>query len=370
MAVTKAGTSKKDTDNGKSTDHGTVIDVDEVLQEGAPVELARVVGICFDRLREIRIQVKRPGQGWTYTGQVIRYPSGPTDEVDGVVRRILDACLGDAHKNGPASAYRARLGLHIDGETNKLDYRYPGVKIRPGPDGELIVVDSSGNTSDSGEDPLVARFSEVVDLAMETATKSLREVTEATERIGKLGGHLARILEVHTDVIEKATASHMSDVELQVRLRELDNEDHVAWADYEIRKQRIETLGRMGDKIAEPAGEAIGKVIELFGDMFGASFFGAAKGPMAEQWQEFMDGLNTEEAAKFREIFTEDEWSVVEAAKDAETDEAFAAQFRKMIELVGAHMSQDEFMAALSKAVGTHMAKLMPIWMKMKEMGL
>lgn len=340
--------------------------MDEILQEGAPVELARVIGINFDRLREIRIQVKRPNQGWTYTGQVIRYPTGPTDEIDGVVKRVIDACLHDAHKNGPASAYRARLGLHIDGETSKLDYRYPGVKIRPGPDGELIVVDAYGGTGESGEDPLMARFGEITDMAI----KSLQEVTSATERIGNIGGGIARLLEVQTDMAEKVGRSVMSDVEMQIRLEELKNEDRANWAEYDVRKTRIETLGRMGDKIAEPAGEAIGKVIELFGEMFGANFFGVAKGPMAEQWSQFIDGLNETEAADFKKIFTDDEWTVVEAAREAETDEAFAAQFRKMIELVGGRMTQDEFMAALSKAAGTHMAKLMPIWMKMKEMGL
>lgn len=356
--MAKRNARKKEPDSEKITEG--VIDVDEVLEDGAPVELARVVGVHHARIREIKVQANRPNTGWLYIKRVIRYPEGPDVEVDEVCSRIVRLCLDDAHTHGPAKAYRVRFGLNT--ESDKLDHRYCTIRIKLSEDGELVVTDAVG--SGEGESPL-GPYGEVMDHAI----KALQEVTSATERIGNIGGALARVLEVQTDILEKAANAVTSDVDLQVRLREIEHEDNVAWADWKTRETRIETLGRMGDKIAGPAGEALGEVIKIFGDMFGEQFFGS-KGPMAEQWSEFLDGLDETESKAFRAIFNADEWSVVEAARGAKDDAEFASQFRKMIELVGERMTQDEFMAKLATAAGQHMAKLLPIWKKMQEQGI
>lgn len=362
MLIMSSRGAKKDEKNEEKTTTSGVIDVEEVLEDGAPVELARVIGVAYDRLREVKWQCQREGN-WRYLKRVMRFTSGPDAEIDELCSRVVKTCLEDAHKNGPAQAYRVRLGLYVEG-SDKLEYRYPGVKIRTNQDGELIAIDAAANAESMG-DPLMARITEISDLLV----NSLKEVTSATERIGNIGGGIARVLEVQTDILEKAAGAMTSDAELQVRLRELEHEDNVAWAEWKTREERIRTLGRMGDKIAEPVGEALGQAVKIFTEMFGEHFFGE-KGPMAQQWSTFIDDLSDDERAKFRAIFTDDEWSVAEAAREAKDDAAFAAQFRKMLELIGQHSTQEDFLEKVSKAVGAKIMKLIPIWKKMQEMGL
>lgn len=357
-------TGKKDQNTDTNTLSDTIIDVDEVLEEGAPAEMARLVGIHLPRIREIKVQTNRPGLGWRYLKRKAAFASGPDATVDELCIRIIRMCLDDAHKNGPAQKYRARLGLHLDDETEKLEYRYVPVKIATDSEGELVVVDDTGGMPGSDNDPLMRRVEQVFDLNI----RSLEEVTKATESFGRISEGIAKIMETHTNIISQAAESLTSDAELQVRLRELDHEDNMTWADMQTRMERIKQLGNFGDKIAGPVGEAIGEGIKLLTEIFGDQFIGG-KGPMAEQWSTFLDSLSEDEMTAFKSIFNEDEWSIVQAAKEAEDDAAFTALFTKIAEGVGKRMTQEEFMTAMSKAVGSKIMKLLPIWKKMQEQG-
>ena len=309
------------------------IDAEEIADSIFPAVLTQRVAAHLEKIEEVQFQF-RGGASWMIGKW--RYRPGPTEgrTVDDICKRVCEAICKDAEKSGNID-YRVRLATR-DAPDHGLEYRHVYVHVRSDADGKLQVNDKIDSESDGRLEYLAQ--------AADAAIKSLNAVATAATGYANIGSALERVMVSVAEVINKFSQREAQDVELQIRLTELQQRGAALAYTHSERMDRNERISDFLDKLADPLADAIEEEVadyirrkkEERGEGHEAK---EPKDPkesrIARDMRRFIDSMSKEEREKFYALFIDDELRLLVEITKAATDEEVVAIFMKLGDMLG-----------------------------------
>ncbi len=339
----------------------TILDVDEVLPEEIPAELLDRVTEHYAHLREIRLQVKRGSWKLLKRGKRVFQKVPPPMSVHDICLHMVQVAMQDAHEHGDECRYRAQLHCEQNGARY---HRYAKVRGLIDTYGALQIIDDHEDSEDTSALAVMARSKEASDAMLLQSQGMLLKVGAGFERMGTA---YTNMLTAAGELFAKAAGAQAEMLRVQMEM-ESNSQHH---------KERMAKFDR-GFSILEGPASRIGDVIvdHVISKMENnAKGKGKGKGQqrppkngaraapgatahnrcdLAQTLHDVFGGLNEEQRKKCREVLTEDEWKLLEAARRSPTDAEFDGAFGRFRDVLGERGSDgvDDWIAQMVDAMG------------------
>jgi len=378
-----AGSSKKSHPGSQpELSDGEIRDAAEVLEAEIPSDMARRVAANWELIREFRFQHKTGAVGWLRSKQVVKTGTPPKMDVDEICLRVLEMIQDHAEGPEPAEHYRGVLTIRMPNSTKDL-FRYLPVRSMLRSDGSLGFVDDGRAESEPGTEAAgaAAIVASLLEPFTDQAIRSLGAVVEATEGYGSVANGFKTVLGEATAAWRELRESRTADAEIELRREEIELRRDLEGFFHEQKLARYQHLSDFAQELAGP-------IAEMFADYMSEMWQGmgmeppdlegakqdregrrgsanpGGRGRMSSQLDQWLRKLPPDELGKFKDLFAEDEWAVLEKGRAVQSDDEFAALFKKLRELFVARgldtkSFQDGVVAAVGKMRAMKFAKIL-----------
>jgi len=283
----------------------------------------------------VSLQVKRSRWQVLRVGKRSFNTQPPSMSVHDICTDLVSAARKDAEQNGEGQRYRARLRCRLDGHEYS---RFANVRCILDDGGALTIVDDGDSDTDN---PLKV----LSDTAQRYAEISWRCLQEVRHAVTDVRSTLTGMTEVATSLRDTLTIAgklamegRQGQVELARIQLDLQRESHA----FELQKQKIEggfgllegPVSTIGDEIAAHVVENLRRQRQGGSAPSGAASSSRArkpgtKGPCehALTVNEIFASLDEDKTAKLKTILADDEWTLLQNARNAQTDAMFDQLF-------------------------------------------